>query len=200
MRGRPRPACRLRRDALGPWPAPLDRCLQHRGLSVRGGLLRRPPIDCCVFPLFRRTSRCPRRSPGTRRRRRTPGRARRRGRRGWLLCHCCCPSWKIRKSRSGPFLRISHSPALRLSIAVATGGGRPWCGGLPPPPGTRGGGIRPCRVIFILAVWPVALVLFAGCVGFGKGAANVSVFDESCEPPRPQIWMASCRFVVLTVF
>ena len=81
---RPRPACRLRRDALGPSQVPLNRRLHHRGSSGIGGLLRRPPIDCCVFPVFPRTPGRPRRSPGTCRRRRTPGRARRRGRRGWF--------------------------------------------------------------------------------------------------------------------
>ena len=109
------------------------------------------------------------------------------------------PCLENQKSRSGPFIHKESAPAPRLSTTVATGGGRPWCGGLPPPPGTKGGAIRPCRVIFILAVWPVALEL-SFAFGFGEGAANVSVFDESCEPPRPQIWMASCHFVVLTVF
>ena len=92
----------------------------------------------------RRTPRRPHRSPGNRRRRRTPGRARRRGRRGWFGRQQCCGTSKIRKSRSGPLFRQLPPPALRLSTPVAIGSGRPWCGGLPLPPGTRGGATRPC--------------------------------------------------------
>ena len=140
-------------------PAPLADCA-----GIPWGRLRCPSTatsstedhpagrGCCVgrrlivvcFINFRRQSRTPgrpRRSPGDRRCRRTQGRARRRGPRGWLLCCCwqqCCPTSKIRKSRYGPFLRISRPPALRLSTPVATGGGRPWCSGLPFPLGTRG--------------------------------------------------------------
>ena len=119
----------------------------------------------------RGTSGCPRRSPGDRRCRRTLGRARRRGRRGWLLC-CSwlqyCPASKILKSRCGPFLRISRPPAPRLSTPIAIGSGRPWCGGLPFPLRTGGRAMRPCRLIVILAAWPILLVL-SGLLIIGGG-------------------------------
>ena len=121
---------------------PLDRRRQHRGSSSRGGLLRRPPIDCCVFcgspaaTSHAQTSpplaRCPTMShdPGTSS---TSTSSR------LVVVLLVAPCLENRKSRSGPSIHKQRPPALRLSTAIATGGGRPWCGGLPPPPGTRGG-------------------------------------------------------------
>ena len=85
----PRPECRLRRDALGASPVPLDRRRQHRGSSSRGGCCvgRRLIVVCFASCLGQRcTSRRPRGSLGARRCRTTPGRARRRCRRGRLVC------------------------------------------------------------------------------------------------------------------
>ena len=50
----------------------------------------------------------------------------------------------------------------------------------------EGGGMRTCRVILILAVSPIAPVLFVA-FAFRQGADYVSVIDERCEPPRAAV-------------
>ena len=46
--------------------------------------------------------------------------------------------------------------------------------------------MRTCCVILILAVSPIAPVLFVA-FAFRQGAAYVSVIDERCEPPRAAV-------------
>ena len=50
----------------------------------------------------------------------------------------------------------------------------------------EGGGMRTCRVILILAVSPIAPVLFVA-FAFCQGAAYVSVIKERCEPPQAAV-------------
>ena len=112
------------------------------------------------------------------------------------MCCCwqqCCPASKILKSRSGPFLRISRPPALRLSTPIAIGRGRPWCGGLPFPLGTRGGATTPCRVISILAVWPIALVL---SVAFLRVLAMSQLLPNVTSRREPDLgWQGVILFI-----
>ena len=149
-------------------------------------VVRRLIVVCFAGPRRqRRTPRRPRRSPGARRCRTTPGRARRRRRRGWLLCCWWRPASKT--ENQDPALQSTNRDRQRfacrpLSPLAAVGHG---AAGFRRRQGRGGGAIRPCRLIFILAVWPVALVLFAGCLGFGKGAANASDWMKSVSHRGP---------------
>ena len=50
----------------------------------------------------------------------------------------------------------------------------------------EGGPMRTCRVILILAMWPIAPVLFVA-FAFRQGAACVSVIHERREQPRAAV-------------
>ena len=50
----------------------------------------------------------------------------------------------------------------------------------------EGGPMRTCRVILILAMWPIAPVLFVA-FAFRQGAAYVSVIHERREQPRAAV-------------
>ena len=50
----------------------------------------------------------------------------------------------------------------------------------------EGGPMRTCRVILILAMRPIAPVLFVA-FAFRQGAAHFSIFDERREQPRAAV-------------